>query len=73
MFIDQVDINLPEGVSMRSIAPRWPTIIADFQQLSDEEDTTEKIKKKIDVSKAEAVILATKVRLFKKWKKNVKR
>jgi hypothetical protein len=69
MFIDQVDVNLPEGVSMRSIAPRWPTIIADFQQLSDEEDTTEKIKEKIDVSNAEAVILATKVRLFKKWKK----
>ncbi len=69
MFIDLVDVNLPEGVSMRSIAPRWPTIIADFQELSDEEDEVEKIKKKIDVSKAEAVILATKIRLYKKWKK----
>jgi len=68
MFIDMVDVNLPEGVSLRSIAPRWPTIIADFQEMSDEENTPEKIQKKIEVSKAEAVILTTKVRLFKKWK-----
>jgi hypothetical protein len=68
MFIDQVDVNLPEGVSLRSIAPRWPTIIADFQELKDEDDTPEKIMKKIEVSKAEAVVLATKVRLYKKWK-----
>jgi hypothetical protein len=68
MFIDMVDVNLPEGVSLRSIAPRWPTIIADFQELSDEDDTTEKIRKKIEVSKAEAVVLTTKVRMYKKWK-----
>ncbi len=68
MFIDQVDANLPEGVSLRSIAPRWPTIIADFQELSDEDDTVEKIRKKIEISKAEAVILTTKVRLYKRWK-----
>lgn len=68
LFIDYVDSNLPEGVSLRSIAVRWPTIIADFQSLSDEDDTKEKIKKKIDVSMAEAVVLATKVRLYKKWK-----
>jgi hypothetical protein len=69
MFIDLVDVNLPEGVSLRSIAPRWPTIIADFQELTDEDDEVEKISKKIEVSKAEAVVLATKVRLYKKWKK----
>lgn len=68
MFIDLVDVNLPEGVSLRSIAPRWPTIIADFQELTDEDDQVEKITKKIEVSKAEAVVLATKVRLYKKWK-----
>lgn len=68
MFIDQVDVNLPEGVSLRSIAPRWPTIIADFQQLEDEDDEPKKIAKKIEISMAEAVILATKVRLYKKWK-----
>jgi hypothetical protein len=68
MFIDLVDVNLPEGVSLRSIAPRWPTIIADFQELTDEDDEVEKIAKKIEVSKAEGVVLATKVRLYKKWK-----
>jgi hypothetical protein len=68
IFVDQVDVNLPEGVSLRSIAPRWPTIIADFQQLDDEDDTMEKITKKLEVSKAEAVVLTTKVRLYKKWK-----
>jgi len=69
MFIDHVDVNLPEGVSLRSIAPRWPTIIADFQELEDEDDTPEKIMKKMEISRAEAVVLATKVRLYKKWKK----
>jgi hypothetical protein len=69
MFIDLVDVNLPEGVSLRSIAPRWPTIIADFQELKDEDDEVDKITKKIEVSKAEGVVLATKVRLYKKWKK----
>lgn len=68
MFIDQVDVHLPEGVSLRSIAPRWPTIIADFQELSDKEYKVDKIMKKIEVNKAEAVVLATKVRLYKKWK-----
>ncbi|MDI6826421.1 MAG: hypothetical protein QMD36_04505 [Candidatus Aenigmarchaeota archaeon] len=68
MFIDLVDVNLPEGVSLRSIAPRWPTIIADFMILTDEDDTVEKIQKKIKVSKAEAVVLTTKVKLYKKWK-----
>ena len=68
MFIDQVDVNLPEGVSLRSIAPRWPTIIVDFQELTDEDDNPDKIKDKLKISKAEAVILSTKVRLYKKWK-----
>lgn len=69
MFIDLVDVNLPEGVSLRSIAPRWPTIIADFMELTDEDDEVEKIMKKAKVPKAEAVVLTTKVRLYKKWKK----
>ncbi len=68
MFIDQVDVNLPEGVSLRSIAPRWPTIIADFMELNPEDDKTDAITKKLGTSKAEAVILATKVRLYNRWK-----
>jgi hypothetical protein len=68
MFIDQVDVNLPEGVSLRSIAPRWPTIIADFMELNPDEDKTDVIMKKLGTSKAEAVILATKMRLYNRWK-----
>jgi hypothetical protein len=68
MFIDQVDVNLPEGVSLRSIAPRWPTIIADFMELDPDEDKTDIIMKKLGTSKAEAVILATKMRLYNRWK-----
>jgi len=68
MFIDQVDARLPEGISMLSLVRRWPTLIADFQFLNDEDDTVDKILKRIDVSRAEAVVLATKVRLYKRWK-----
>jgi len=68
LFIDYVDANLPEGISMKTIAIRWPTIIADFQALTDEDDTVEKVMKKLKVSKAEAVVLATKVKLYKRWK-----
>lgn len=72
MFVDQVDVHtdMPgQPLSMRSIAPRWPTIIADFLSLSDEDDTIEKVIKKINISRAEAVILVTKNKLFVEWKK----
>ncbi|MFQ6020614.1 MAG: hypothetical protein ACE5J4_01175 [Candidatus Aenigmatarchaeota archaeon] len=69
MFIDQVDIHTGEGISMRSIVARWPTIIDDFMRLKDEDVEPEKIAKKLDVSRAEAVILATKNKLYKEWKK----
>ncbi len=68
MFVDTIDIHTGEGVSLRSIAPRWSTIIADFLALSDEDDTPEKIQKKIGITKAEAVILTTKNKLFKEWR-----
>jgi len=69
MFIDQVDIHTGEGISMRSIAPRWSTIIADFQRLSDKEVEVDSIEKKLKISRAEAVILSTKQRLYIEWKK----
>ncbi len=68
MFIDQVDIHTGEGVSLRSSAARWPTIIADFMKLRDEWVEPDKIAKELNISKAEGVILATKNRLFNKWK-----
>jgi len=67
VFVDQVDQHTGEGISMRSIVSRWPTLIIDFLKLDDEVDP-DKIKDKLDVSKAEAVVLSTKNRLFKEWK-----
>ena len=73
MFIDQVDIHTDvQGqapVALRSIAPRWPTIVADFMKLSDGDIDPDGISKKLTVSKAEGVVLATKNRLYVEWKK----
>jgi hypothetical protein len=54
---------------MRSIVSRWPTIITDFLKLSDDDVDIEKVKKKMNVSKAEAVVLVTKNKLYNQWKK----
>lgn len=67
IFVDQVDVHTGEGVSLRTIVARWPTIIYDFMKLGDEENPDE-IAKKLEISKAEAVILATKNKLYKEWK-----
>ncbi len=71
IFIDQVDIHtdLPNTpIALRSIVGRWPTIIADFMRLSDEDVEAGKIAKKINVSEAEGVVLATKNKLFLEWR-----
>jgi len=71
MFIDQVDVHtdMPgQPLSMRSIASRWPTIIADFIRLTDDDKKPDDIAKKLDISKAEAVILTTKNKLYIQWK-----
>ena len=69
VFIDMVDAHTGEGISIRSIVQRWPTLIVDFQKLSDEDIDVDKIKDKLDVSKAEAVVLSTKNRLYVQWKR----
>jgi len=68
MFIDQVDLHTGDGISMRSIAPRWPTIITDFMKLTVKDTDPDAIAKKLNVSKAEGVILATKSKLYNEWK-----
>jgi len=71
MFIDQVDIHtdLPgQPIALRSIVSRWPTIIADFMRLDDKDTDPKKVADKYDISQAEAVILVTKNKLYKKWK-----
>ncbi len=69
MFIDQVDVHSGEGISMRSIVSRWPTLITDFLKISDDDTDPDKLKDKLDVSKAEAVVLVTKNKVYKQWKK----
>ncbi|MFH0929329.1 MAG: hypothetical protein V1818_03165 [Candidatus Aenigmatarchaeota archaeon] len=72
MFVDQVDVHtdMPgQPLSMRSIAPRWPTIIADFLSLNEDDKDIKDIAKKLNISNAEALILVTKNKLYLEWKK----
>ena len=69
VFIDQVDMHTGEGISMRSIVSRWPTLISDFMNLNDDDLNPDKIVGRLTVSKAEAVILVTKNKLYQEWKK----
>ncbi len=69
VFIDQVDAHTGEGIAMRNIVARWPTLITDFMKMSDEDIDVNKAMKKLDVSKAEAVVLVTKNKLYQEWKK----
>jgi hypothetical protein len=71
MFIDQVDVHtdLPgQPIALRTIVSRWPTIIADFMGLTDDDIDPDVMITKYDFSKAEAVILSTKNKLFRQWK-----
>ncbi len=68
IFIDQVDVHTGEGIALKLITSRWPTIIADFMQLSDEDIDPKKIKEKLKVSEAEGVVLATKNKLYLEWR-----
>ncbi len=71
VFIDQVDAHTGEGIAMRSIAARWPTLITDFMKLNDNDKTREKIKVKTElhgISEAEAVVLSTKNTLYLEWR-----
>ena len=72
LFIDRIDAHTGEGYSMISMTKRWPTIITDFIRMSDVEkdsrDNPDKIRKKLSISKAEAVVLKTKDKVFEEWK-----
>ncbi|MFH8080827.1 MAG: hypothetical protein QXO84_03040 [Candidatus Aenigmatarchaeota archaeon] len=69
IFVDQVDVHTGEGISLRSIAVRWPTIISDFLSLTEDYEDPKEIVKALDgkIPLAEAMILATKSKLFKNW------
>ncbi|MBI4894453.1 MAG: hypothetical protein HY833_01820 [Candidatus Aenigmarchaeota archaeon] len=68
IFIDQVDVHTGEGVALKLIVSRWPTIIVDFMRISDEDDDPGKIATKYQFSEAEGVVLATKNKLYKEWR-----
>ncbi len=69
IFVDQVDAYTGEGISMKTIAVRWPTIITDFMSLMEDYDDPKDIVNALNgnISMAEATILATKCKLFKEW------
>lgn len=69
MFVDLVDAHTGEGISMKTIAVRWPTIITDFMSLAEDYDDPTEIRNALGngISVAEATILATKCKLFKEW------
>ncbi len=71
VFIDQVDAHTGEGLSLRTMPTRWPTIIVDFMRLSDADVDQKKIAKEKGISEAEASILATKNKLFIEWRDNL--
>ncbi len=71
IFVDQVDIHTGEGISLRSIAPRWPTIISDFLKLEDKHTDPSQIAKDLNVTEAEGVVLATKNKLYLEWRDNL--
>ncbi|MFH0890162.1 MAG: hypothetical protein V1836_03430 [Candidatus Aenigmatarchaeota archaeon] len=70
VFIDQVDVHTGEGVALKLIVSRWPNIIVDFMKLEDDMKTSEDIVKRLvpKITTAEAVVLATKNKLFDRWK-----
>jgi len=68
IFIDQVDVHTGEGIALKLIAPRWPTIIADFMKLEDKDTDPKNIAKTYKVSEAEGVVLATKNKLYQEWR-----
>lgn len=74
VFIDQVDVHTGEGIALKLIAPRWPTIITDFMKITDNDLDKETIMKKPElrgVTEAEAVVLATKNRLYIEWRERL--
>jgi hypothetical protein len=68
MFIDQVDVHNGGG-AMIQMVQRWPTIIHDFQRITDKDMEIDKIAKTLNIPKAEAVVLKTKNILYVEWKK----
>ncbi|MGC9310488.1 MAG: hypothetical protein ACP5E4_02055 [Candidatus Aenigmatarchaeota archaeon] len=76
VFVDEVDISTGAN-SIKQMVGRWPTMISDFTKMGDskpgkadlrEVTDVDRIKDGLGISRAEAVILSTKQRLYLNWK-----
>ncbi len=72
IFIDQIDIHDQTSSMVQRLAPRWPTIIADFQDLEDEDLDAKEIMKELNIGRPQAEILETKQRIYLDWKNTFK-
>ena len=75
MFIDRVDAFVGDQFAMINMVKRWPTIIADFIRLpkyveENDQNDVDKIRDGLKVTIAEANVLKSKNKLFKKWKES---
>ncbi len=74
LFIDRVDVHTGEGLSIISMARRWPTIISDFIKMSkmekDDRTDVDNVRKFLNVTVAEANVLKTKNDLYDQWTRN---
>ncbi len=68
VFIDQVDAHTGEGIALRTITSRWPTIIVDFMRLGDDDTDQKKTAQKYHFTEAEGAVLSTKNKLFIEWR-----
>ncbi|UCD03206.1 MAG: hypothetical protein JSV63_01045, partial [Candidatus Aenigmatarchaeota archaeon] len=72
LFVYRVDAHTGEGYSMISMTKRWPTIITDFVRMSDvpkeDRENVHKVKGKLEIPEAEAVVLKTKNKIYEEWK-----
>ncbi|MFH1631222.1 MAG: hypothetical protein ABIA21_03320, partial [Candidatus Aenigmatarchaeota archaeon] len=68
VFIDQVDVHTGD-TAIRNIVTRWPTLIVDFMRMAETDLDPGKVMDRLGVSKAEAVVLITKNKLYNEWKK----
>jgi hypothetical protein len=77
VFIDQVDKHT-EPYAMLNIVQRWPTLISDFQSVGskikagaiseDDAFDPKKVQDVLHISRAEAIVLVTKEKLYREWR-----
>ena len=67
-----MDVHNQPGALVPNMSQRWPTIIADFQELEEGSLSAKEIQEKLKISRAEAEVLETKQKLYLDWMKTFK-